>query len=129
MTVKDAPRFEYRGLMIDTSRRYLTVATIIAALDAMAYSKMNVLHWHVTDDQSFPLVLQSFPKLSDAGSYNAGHPTHVYSLHDVQTILDAATERGIRVIPELDMPGHTHSWYKGHPELATSCPGSGSASR
>jgi hypothetical protein len=89
----------------------------------MAYSKLNVLHWHVTDDQSFPLVLQSFPKLSDAGSYNAGHPTHVYSLHDVQTILDAATERGIRVIPELDMPGHTHSWFKGHPELATSCPG------
>ena len=64
VTVADAPRFEYRGLMIDTSRRFLTVATIIAALDAMAYSKMNVLHWHVTDDQSFPLVLHSFPKLS-----------------------------------------------------------------
>lgn len=122
VSVTDAPRYKYRGLMIDTSRRYLDLSVILATLDAMAYAKMNVLHWHITDDQSFPLVIASFPKLSQKGSYNPGKATHIYTADDVQAILSAATERGIRVIPELDMPGHTHSWFKGYPELATSCP-------
>ena len=120
--VQDFPRFRHRGLMIDTSRRYLTVGAILEALDAMAYAKLNVLHWHITDDQSFPLEVAAFPRLSGRGAYNAGHKTHVYSPAAVQTIIRAASARGIRVIPELDMPGHTHSWFKGHPELETSCP-------
>ena len=121
--IDDAPRFPHRGLMIDTSRRFLPTPLILAALDAMAYAKLNVLHWHVVDDESFPLESSVYPKLSERGAYNAPRNTHVYSAADVASVIAAATARGIRVIPELDAPGHATSWFKGYPELRTSCPG------
>jgi hexosaminidase len=110
--VEDAPRFPHRGLMIDTGRAFLPLPVILAALDAMSYVKMNALHWHLVDDQAFPVVSSAWPNLT-AGAMQAPSLSHTYSKADVAAVVEAATARGIRVIPEFDVPGHTASWFKG----------------
>ena len=112
--ISDKPRFSHRGLLIDTGRRFLPVSLIKTHLEIMASVKMNVLHWHVVDDHSFPLRLESAPLLSERGAYS---PRAVYSRADVREIVEYADSLGIRVIPELDIPGHTAAWMKGYPEL------------
>ena len=102
--IKDYPRFRYRGFLIDTSRHYIPVSIIFQFLDAMAYSKFNLLHWHIVDDPSFPYVSKKFPQLHKNGAFN--EKTHVYNRDDVQNIIDYAKLRGIRVMPEFDTPGN-----------------------
>ena len=121
--VDDAPRFGWRGLMIDTGRNYLTTTTIKMALDAMAYCKLNVLHWHITDDQSFPLLVPTPPSLATLADGGAFSPKHVYTLDDVSAIMAYARARGIAVLPEFDMPGHSTSWTNGNPALRSRCSG------
>jgi hexosaminidase len=118
--INDAPRFKWRALLIDTSRHYLTVSTILRALDAMSFNKMNVLHWHVVDDQSFPLASQKYPLLSEKGAWA---PYAVYDSKTVQRIIEYARLRGIRVVPEFDTPAHAYSWSLGYPFLIAKCPG------
>lgn len=100
--ISDHPLFSHRGVLLDTARNYYPVADILHTIRAMAFNKLNVFHWHVTDSQSFPIVLPTVPNLANAGAYS---PTMRYSVEDVRRIVRYAEAFGIRVIPEVDMPG------------------------
>jgi len=114
--IEDKPRFPHRGLMIDTGRHYLPLASIRAAVDSMAYVKLNVLHWHIVDVQSFPFQSKSSAKLWD-GAFSAYER---YTQADVASVVEYARLRGVRVMVEFDMPGHADSWCVGYPEICPS---------
>jgi hexosaminidase len=114
LSVQDKPRYPYRGLMQDTSRHFLPVSVLLDHLEAMSAAKLNVFHWHLTDLQSWPLDLKSLPLATKAAWGNSA----VYSSADIASVVDAARRRGIRVIPELDMPAvHFSSVLKGYPSF------------
>jgi hexosaminidase len=118
ITISDSPRFPHRGLMIDTGRHYLPMSSLLATLDAMAYHKFNVLHWHMVDDEAFPYNSTVLPLLYK-GAFS---PKHTYNHTELKSLVQYALERGIRIIPEFDTPGHSTSWGDGYPNLLTSCP-------
>jgi hexosaminidase len=118
LKIIDAPLYPFRGLMIDTARHYLPVDLILTNLVVMAMNKLNVLHWHVTDSQSWPYQSASFPELSARGAYCKDC---VYHQADVALVIKEASIRGIRVIPEFDLPGHSQAVGASHPELLTAC--------
>lgn len=115
--IDDYPRFSYRGLLLDSSRHFQPLKLLKQNLDAMAYNKFNVFHWHLVDDQSWPLEMATYPNLTQS----AYSPRHVYSRKDVQDIIEYARLRGIRVIPEVDTPGHTQALGKIFPDILTAC--------
>ena len=115
--IDDQPRFQWRGLLIDVGRHFEPVEVLKRNLDAMAAVKLNVFHWHLTEDQGFRVESKKFPKLHQLGSDG-----NYYTQDQVREIVAYAGERGIRVVPEFDIPGHSTSWLVGHPELG-SAPG------
>lgn len=119
VVISDAPRFPWRGVLLDSSRHYLTMAAIKTALDAMSYNKFNTLHWHVTDDNSWPLVSEKYPRFSEVGAYG---PDAVYTKEDVKELVDFAFNRGIRVMVEFDTPAHATIWGAAYPNLTITCP-------
>jgi hexosaminidase len=114
VSIQDAPRFRWRGLMIDVSRHFQPIDVIKRTLDGMAAVKLNVFHWHLSDDQGFRIESKVFPKLTDMGSDGL-----FYTQDQAREIVAYARERGIRVVPEFDIPGHALSWMVGYPELAS----------
>jgi hexosaminidase len=113
-TISDQPRFPWRGLMIDVSRHWSPVEVIKRNLDAMAAVKLNVLHWHLSDNQAFRVESKTFPKLQQMGSGG-----QFYTQDQIRDVIAYAYDRGIRVVPEFDMPGHATAWFVGYPELAS----------
>jgi hexosaminidase len=114
VTIKDQPRFAWRGMLIDVSRHFIPIDVLKRNLDGMAAVKMNVLHWHLSDDQGFRVESKKFQKLAQAGSDGM-----FYTQAEIRELIAYAHDRGIRVMPEFDMPGHTRSWYLGYPELSS----------
>ncbi|MDO7847098.1 family 20 glycosylhydrolase [Hymenobacter sp. M29] len=111
--IQDQPRFAWRGLLIDAARHFMPVAVIKRNIDGMAAVKLNVLHWHLTDDQGFRVESQVFPRLHTVGSTDG----LFYTQAQVREVLAYAAARGIRVVPEFDMPSHTTSWIVAYPRL------------
>lgn len=117
ISIQDEPRFPWRGLLIDVGRHFEPVEVIRRNLDGMAAVKLNVLHWHLTEDQGFRIESKRYPKLQQMGSDGL-----YYTQDQAREIIAYARDRGIRVVPEFDMPGHATSWLVGHPEFG-SAPG------
>src|SRR5947208_1068992 len=117
VTIQDRPRFPWRGLMIDSARHFTPLDVIRRNLDGMEALKLDVFHWHLSDNQGFRVESKSFPKLQELGSAGL-----YYTQVEIRDVIAYARDRGIRVVPEFDMPGHSTSWFVGYPELA-SAPG------
>lgn len=128
----DAPRFGWRGFMVDDSRHFFGKAAMKRTLDLMAYHKLNVLHWHLTDSEGWRLPVRGYPQLLEKGTsrpYSTDHSEladryedgvygpYSYSEADIREIVDFARKRHIRIVPEVDMPGHCQAALKAFPEL------------
>ncbi|MDD4839582.1 MAG: beta-N-acetylhexosaminidase [Clostridia bacterium] len=122
--IEDSPRFAYRGYMLDVSRHFFGVSTIKKILDALWLLKLNVFHLHLCDNQGFRLEIESLPKLHEIGSVRKqtrGDGVELkgfYTKSEIAEIIKYADERGIEVIPEIDMPGHTIAMLAAYPELS-----------
>ncbi|HEY3935444.1 MAG TPA: family 20 glycosylhydrolase [Gemmatimonadales bacterium] len=112
--IRDSPRFRWRGLLLDVSRHFEPVDVIKRTLDGMAMVKLNVFHWHLSDDQGFRVESRIYPRLQEFGS-----DSQFYTQDQIREIVAYAADRGIRVMPEFDVPGHSSSWFVGYPDLAS----------
>ncbi|EKX61300.1 beta-N-acetylhexosaminidase [Streptomyces ipomoeae] len=131
VTVEDSPRFPWRGLMLDVARHFLPKDQVLRYLDLMAAHKLNVLHFHLTDDQGWRIEIERHPRLTEVGSWRArtkfGHRASplweekphggYYTKDDIREIVAYAAERHISVIPEIDIPGHSQAAIAAYPEL------------
>lgn len=120
VVIDDAPRFAYRGVMLDVARHFQPVETVRAYIDRAAGLKFNALHLHLTDDQGWRLELRSRPRLTEvaSGSSVGGDPGGFYTAEDYRSIVEYAASRHMIVVPEIDMPGHTHAVGLAYPEVA-----------
>ncbi len=114
VTIEDSPRFRWRGLMIDCGRHFEPMDVLKRNLDAMAAVKLNVFHWHLTEDQGFRIQSNVFPKLTAEGSDGL-----FYTQDNARELVRYAAARGIRVVPEFEMPGHSAAWLVAYPELSS----------
>jgi hexosaminidase len=112
--ITDLPRFTWRGLMIDAARHFQPVDVIKRNLDAMASMKMNVFHWHLVDDQGWRIEMKNHPKLTQMASDG-----EFYTQEEIKNIVKYAGDRGILVVPEIDVPGHASAILTAYPELGS----------
>jgi hexosaminidase len=106
ISIKDQPRYPYRGLMIDVSREYYPVDTLKNVINGLRMTKINVLHLHLTDDDSIPIQFPSYPNMV---KYTAFSEKEIYTADDLKDLVKYAKERGVKIIPEVDIPGHIRS--------------------
>jgi hexosaminidase len=117
VSIQDAPLYPWRGIMIDTGRNFISIPKIREQIDGMALSKMNVLHWHLDDSQSWPVEMEAYPEMiKDAYS-----PRSTFSRADLEGVIAYARARGVRVVPEVDMPGHSAAGWKEVDPSIVSC--------
>lgn len=133
--ISDAPEFQWRGLMLDVSRHWFTKEEVMSYIDKLAEAKMNVFHWHLTDDQGWRIEIKSRPELTEKGTLRAERvgqwwqrepqkageePTYggFYTQEEIKEVVDYAASRYVRVIPEIDVPGHSLATLVAYPELA-----------
>ncbi|MFL6447680.1 MAG: beta-N-acetylhexosaminidase [Bryobacteraceae bacterium] len=114
VTIRDEPRFPWRGLSLDVSRHFIPLEGVKRTLDGLAAVKLNVFHWHLSDDQGFRIESKKYPRLQQLGSDG-----QFYTQAEVRDVIAYARDRGIRVVPEFDIPGHATSWLPGYPALAS----------
>ena len=114
VSITDTPRFKWRGLLVDVSRHFEPVSEIERTLDGMSAVKLNVLHWHLSDDQGIRVESKRYPKLQGVGSDSL-----YYTQAQIREVVAYARDRGIRVVPEFDMPGHSSAWFVGYPQYAS----------
>jgi hexosaminidase len=114
VTIHDEPRFAWRGLSFDVSRHFMPMDVVKRTLDGLAAVKLNVLHWHLSDDEGFRVESKKYPRLQELGSDGM-----YYTQAEIRDILAYAADRGIRVVPEFDMPGHSTSFLAAYPELGS----------
>lgn len=130
VTIKDYPRFAYRGLHLDVARHYFTPAQVKRLLDLMAFNKLNVFHWHISDDEGWRIQINKYPQLTQIGStrgfnqilqpaLGSGYAPYggYYTQEDIRGIVKYAQIRHIEIIPEIDMPGHARAMIKSLPDL------------
>ncbi|EGD78011.1 hypothetical protein PTSG_09649 [Salpingoeca rosetta] len=119
LEIWDEPSYPMRGIMVDSANHFIGVPAIKRLLDGMVAVKMNTLHWHLVDSYSFPMQVPSRPMLSRRGAWSN---TTVYTRADMRAVQEYAQQRGIRVIPEIDVPGHAYSWGLAYPDITVECP-------
>ncbi len=131
VTIKDYPRFQYRGLHLDVGRHFFPVAFVKRYIDYIALHKMNVFHWHLTEDQGWRIEIKKYPKLTEVGGYRNGtiigrYPGKgndglryggFYTQAEVKEIVAYAAQRYVEVIPEIEMPGHASAALTAYPTL------------
>jgi hexosaminidase len=127
VAIRDWPRFEWRGLMLDVARHFHDVATVKQVLDTMAEHKLNVFHWHLSDDQGWRIEIKRYPRLTSVGAWRTppgagtrGEPTRYggfYTQAQIRDVVAYAAARHITVVPELDMPGHAQAAVAAYPDL------------
>lgn len=115
ISMRDEPRFAWRGLMIDVSRHFMPLPVVERQLDAMEELKLNVLHLHLSDAESFAVESKTFPLLHLKGAANGQY----YTQAQIRELIAYARDRGIRIVPEFDVPGHSRSWFAGYPRLTS----------
>lgn len=117
VSIHDSPRFPWRGLMIDCGRHFEPMDVLKRTIDGMAAVKLNVFHWHLTEDQGFRIESKLYPKLTENGSDGL-----FYTQQEARDLVSYARARGIRVVPEFEMPGHSTAWQYAYPNLASGTP-------
>ncbi|MEZ9230566.1 beta-N-acetylhexosaminidase [Vibrio amylolyticus] len=128
--ISDTPRYDYRGMMLDCSRHFHPIETVKRLINQLAHYKFNTFHWHLTDDEGWRIEIKAFPELTNVGSHRSTQSelepqfSHIdqaysgfYSQEQIKEIIAFAQQRGITIIPEIDVPGHSRAAIKALPEL------------
>jgi len=119
MRIDDAPRFAWRGLLLDSVRHFQTPATVEALIDAMALHKLNVLQWHLTDDQGWRIEIRKYPRLTAAGAWRGAHYGGFYTQAQIRDVVRYAALRNVTIVPEIEMPGHAMAAIVAYPRLGS----------
>lgn len=125
MTISDFPRFPHRGLLLDCSRHFFSVEVVKKYIDLLSHYKMNVLHWHLTEDQGWRIAIDQYPKLTEVGAWrtepDGSEYGGFYTKDEIREVVAYAKERYVTIIPEIELPGHSQAALAAYPEL--SCTG------